>query len=162
MMTNSLPEAFAIALISFVAGVVVGQFVRFRREPADGKSVLVPEIDRRPFRGKWFRLMVVALFLASTGLLVQFTVQQRECNDEFRRTIAERADISVDDNRARKAADRAVAELARGFLSIPEDAPDRQARARVLLERFDTTVTVQEQRQNDNEALRAANPYPRC
>lgn len=162
MLTNSIPEALATGLLSFVAGVIVGQFVRFRREPGEGRHLLVPELDTRPFRGKWFRLAIVALFLASTGLLVQFTVTQRACNDEFQRTIAERAAATADSESARKENDQAVATLVRGFLSVPADAPDRRERVIALLGDFDRTVTDNAARQRDNELTRAANPYPRC
>lgn len=160
-MTNSLPEALAIAAVSFIAGVIVGQFVRFRRVRTDGHTVLRPELDRRPLAGPWFRLALVGLFLAATGILVQFTVDQRHCNAEFQRTITIRADVGADDNRARKENDQAVAALVRGFLAI-EPGPDAWERSWQLLEEFDRTSTENNARQEDNERRRNENPYPRC
>ncbi|WP_280378543.1 hypothetical protein [Nocardia wallacei] len=96
-MTNSLPEVLVVAVISFIAGVVVGQFIRFRRVHARGRAVLVPQLDPKPFDGRVFRLVVVALFLASTALIVQFTYHQRGCNAEFQSTSLELRRIGAED-----------------------------------------------------------------
>ncbi|PPJ31852.1 hypothetical protein C5E45_32700 [Nocardia nova] len=148
MVTNSLPEALIISAVSFIAGVVVGQFVRFRREPSGGRNVLVPELDRRPFSGRWFRLIVVGLFLISTGLIVQFTVDQRACNAEYQRTITLRADAAA-------ASDKALYDIVNGLLTIPQGSPDGRERVQELLRQYQTTY-------NEKLNSRASNPYPRC
>lgn len=149
MVTNSLPEALVMAVVSFIAGVVVGQFVRFRREePAAGRAVLVPELDRRPFSGKWFRLTLVGLFLAATGLLVQFTVEQRDCNSEYQRTITLRADSAA-------ASDKALYDIVNGLLTIPQGSPDGRERVQDLLRQYQKTY-------DEKLSTRSTNPYPRC
>lgn len=174
--------AVLIGLLIGSSITAAGMYVMgFRRVHRGGKAVAVPELDRRPLRERLrslrrrfaeselrprtFNAILVLMVLAVVAGLVQitaFTAAQRACNREFQRTIAERADIAADDNRARKEADQAVADLVRGFLAIPAGAPDGRDRARVLLEQFDTAVTAGTQRQQDNESRRAANPYPRC
>ncbi|WP_280371189.1 hypothetical protein [Nocardia wallacei] len=83
--------------MSFVAGVFVGQFVKFRKISARGRNLLVPEIEKRPFDGRVFRMVIVVLFLASTALIVQFTYHQRQCNEEFQRTTIELRRIAAED-----------------------------------------------------------------
>lgn len=147
MMTNSLPEALVIAVVSFIAGVIVGQFVRFRRVTYRGRHVLKPQLDPRPFNGRVFRLVVVVLFLTATALLVQFTAEQRHCNAEFRRTITERADSAA-------VSDKALNDLVTGLLTVAQGSPDRE-RVYGLLRTYQHTY-------EEKLDARVANPYPRC
>lgn len=146
-MTNSLPEVLVIAVVSFVAGLVVGQFVRFRRVTYRGRQVLKPQLDPRPISGRVFRLVVVVLFLSAVGLLVQFTAEQRHCNQEFRRTITERADSAA-------TSDRALNDLVTGLLNVAQGSPDRE-RVQGLLRGYQQTY-------QEKLDARVANPYPRC
>lgn len=148
MMTNSLPEALVIAVVSFIAGVIVGQFVRFRRVTYRGRHVLKPQLDPRPLNGRVFRLVVVVLFLAATALLVQFTAEQRHCNTEFRRTITERADATT-------SSDKALNDLVTGLLTIPQGSPDGREQVEARLREYQRTYA-------DKLNSRVANPYPRC
>ncbi|MBF6301157.1 hypothetical protein IU459_26965 [Nocardia amamiensis] len=158
---TSLPEALGLAAASFITGVLVGQFVRFRRVDAGDRHLLKPELDRRPFSGPWFKAGIAVLFLAAVGLMVHANSSQRLCNVEFRRTITERADIAADDNAARKAQDQAVADLIAGVLSI-EPGPDSRERSRAALTHYLDRFRANNARQADNERKRAENPYPRC
>ncbi|MGY2036630.1 hypothetical protein ACW9HF_15215 [Nocardia gipuzkoensis] len=158
---TSLPEALGLALASFITGLLVGQFVRFRRVDTGDRRLLKPELDKRPFAGPWFKVAVVVMFLAAVGLTVHTTSTQRLCNEEFRRTITERADIAADDNLTRKAQDQAVADLIAYFLSI-EPSPDSRAQGREALSRYLEQFRANDLRQLENEKRRAANPYPRC
>ncbi|WP_280393371.1 hypothetical protein [Nocardia wallacei] len=175
--------------LAVLSGLLIGSAVTavgmyllgFRRVHRDGKTLAVPEIDRRPMRQRLHefreraasfeitpRVMsgIVALMAAAVlaGLVqnTAFTYSQRRCNAEFQRTISERADIGADDNRARKENDEAVAALVRGFLALSPESPDRREHSRELLERFDRTMIDNAARQAENERKRAANPYPRC
>lgn len=146
-MTNSLPEVLVIAVISFIAGVVCGQFIRFRRVTYRGRPVLKPQLDPRPISGRVFRFVIVVLFLAATGLLVQFTAEQRHCNQEFRRTITERADSAA-------TSDKALNDLVSGLLAVAQGSPDRE-RVQGLLRGYQRTY-------QEKIDARVANPYPRC
>ncbi|MFE7747318.1 hypothetical protein [Nocardia sp. NPDC057455] len=173
--STSLPEVLAVATASFLAGWIVGRFVRFRRVPGG----LRPEIVRNPFRewlqGRGFRLLLIVLFVVSTGLIVQFTITQRGCNSEFRRTIIERADIAADDNRARRSADAArrendvaVGDLVEALLEIPQGPEGRDQPRRLMTDfrtRYAANIARQDAdqaRQESNESRRSANPYPNC
>lgn len=158
---TSLPEALGLALSSFITGVLVGQFVRFRRVDTGGRSLLKPELDKRPFAGPWFKVAVVVMFLAAVGLTVHATATQRLCNQEFQRTITERAAVAADDNAARKAQDQAVADLIANVLSI-EPGPNSREQSRAALGHYLEQFRANDLRQQENEKRRAANPYPRC
>ena len=166
-MASSFPEVLIAALTGFVLGVVVGQLISFRRVhgPGDDERLKV-ELERHPFggplSGRVFRIVLVGLFILATAFVVQFSVTQRGCNAEFRRTIAERAEVIVDNDLVRKENDQAVYDLVTGFLAIPPGSPDARDRSRALLESFAETTSSNNARQDENARLRAANPYPRC
>lgn len=160
-MTTSLPEALGMAVASFIAGLLVGQFVRFRRIDDGDRRLLKPALDKRPFSGPWFKVAVVVMFLAAVGLTVHTTTSQRLCNAEFQRTITDRADIATDDNAARKEQDQAVADLIQTFLSI-EPGPDAREESRAALAKYLEQFRANDARQTENARLRAASPYPRC
>lgn len=166
-MASSFPEVLIAALTGFVLGVVVGQLISFRRVhgPGDDERLKV-ELERHPFggplSGRVFRIVLVGLFILATAFVVQFSVTQRGCNAEFRRTIAERAEVTVDNDLARKENDQAVYELVTGFLAIPPGSPTARELELELLESFTKTTSSNNARQEEDERLRAANPYPRC
>ena len=173
--------ALLIGLLIGSAITVVGMYLLgFRRVYRGGRTLLVPEIDRRPFLLRWngfrerfasfelgpraFTILVGLMALVVVGGLVQNTVfvaEQRRCNREFQRTIAERADIATDDNAARKQQDQAVADLITAFLLI-EPGPDSREQSRAALARYLETFRANDTRQQENARLRAENPYPRC
>ncbi|MGI5222160.1 hypothetical protein ACQEVO_30310 [Nocardia sp. CA-290969] len=175
--------------LAVLVGLLIGSAITaagmyllgFRRVHRGGKTLAVPALDRRPLAVRWrefrrriatselrpltFRAILALMAVAVIAGLWQntaFVAEQRRCNDEFQRTIAERAAATADDAVARKENDAAVADLVRGFLAIPIEAPDRREQARILLTRFDDTVTDNQRRQAENERTRAENPYPRC
>ncbi|MFJ1461871.1 hypothetical protein [Nocardia sp. N2S4-5] len=172
-MTNSLPEVLVVAVISFIAGVVVGQFVRFRRVNARGRAVLVPQLDPKPFNGRAFRLIVVALFLASTALIVQFTYHQRGCNAEFqstsvqlRRIAAEDRALEARDDELRNQRDDAMTALVETLVTPP--APGERVDARGALNHYRTvTAAIDVQRDQlvaqraDLERQRREQPTPK-
>jgi hypothetical protein len=158
---TSLPEALGLAAASFITGVLVGQFVRFRRIDDGERRLLKPELDRRPFSGPWFKLGLTVLFLAAVGIMVHATATQRLCNNEFQRTIIYRADTGADDARARKENEKALSVLMTGFLTI-QPGPDARDETRAMLERYNRTIAENTARQEANEKRRADNPYPRC
>lgn len=158
---TSLPEALALAAASFITGLLVGQFVRFRRIDDGDRTLLKPELDKRPFSGPWFKVVVIVLFLAAVGLTVHGTSTQRMCNEEFRRTITLRADIAQDDNQARKLQDQAVAEMVKAVVGTEPSAEGR-AQARAALQLYLEKYESLNDRQAQNELKRAANPYPDC
>ena len=185
MVMEMIGNYWLAVLIGLLIGssiTAAGMYVLgFRRVHRDGRTLAVPKIDRRPPSVRWrqfrarvaaielgpraFKALVGLMAIAVAGGIVQislFTAQQRACNREFQRTIAERAAATADDAIARKENDQAVAALVRGFLAIPADAPDRRERAVALLGQFDTTMTANEVRQGENERTRAENPYPEC
>lgn len=169
-MSNSFPEVLIVALLGFALGVIVGQFFAFRRVHRGNMDTLKMEIDRHPLVGplsdKVFKLVLVVLFLAAVGLMANFTYTQRQCNSEFKRVIAERAAIGTDDNRLRTDNDNAGLAALQGQLTIdPSLSVDARAeRTRQNLQDYANRIQSNNQKQAENEAKRAANPYPdpRC
>ena len=169
-MSNSFPEVLIVALLSFDTGVIVGQFFAFRRVHRGNMDTLKMEIDRHPLVGplsdKVFKLVLVVLFLAAVGLMANFTYTQRQCNSELKRVIAEQAAIGTDDNRLRTDNDNAGLAALQGLLTIdPSLSVDARAeRTRKLLQDYANRIQSNNQKQAENEAKRAANPYPdpRC
>ena len=169
-MNYNFPEVLILALLSFALGVIVGQFFAFRRIHKGNAERLKMEIDRHPLvgplSGQIFRLVLVVLFVCATGFLVNFTYTQRQCNSEFKRVIAERAAIGSDDNRLRTDNDNAGLDALQGLLTIdPSLSVDARAeRTRKLLQDYANRIQSNNQKQAENEARRAANPYPdpRC
>ena len=169
-MSYNFPEVLILALLSFALGVVVGQFFAFRRIHKGNAERLKMEIERHPLIGpmseRVFKLVLVVLFIAATGLMLNFTVTQRQCNAEFKRVISEHTAISVDNNRLRTDNDNAGLDALQGLLTIdPALSVDaRVERTRKLLQDYANRIQSNNQKQAENEARRAANPYPdpRC
>lgn len=141
---TSLPEILLTALVSFGVGFILGQLVDFQRV---GKKKIVPEVNW-DHHGLLLKLVLVVLFVVSTSFLVNFTIQQRECNTEFQRTISERADSAV-------ASDKALYDIVNGLLLINPADPTRREQTRHLLEEYQRTY-------QEKLDARNANPYPRC
>lgn len=162
-MTNNLPEVLIASLISFAAGWLSCQFIRFRRVPSEEGEKLKAELDPHPniFGPKLVRALLVGLFLLSTTLIVGTTYQQRQCNAEFRQAIIDRSGATADDAKARKENDEAVAVLVTGFLDIAP-GPNARVQSRALLEQYTETIRDNTQRQLANERKRAESPYPNC
>ena len=157
-MPNSLPEALLLAAVSFLAGVAAGQLVEFRRDKAT-KKVHV-KVDPHPL-SKYFNLFIITLILVGVGFLVNFTVDQRQCNGEFQRTIRERADVSVLDTAARVSNDEAVRNMVVSFLAIAP-GPNAREEERRVLEAFDASYRENVAKQQEAAKARADNPYPHC
>lgn len=161
-MNSSVPEALVVALISFISGFATGQLVRFRRTSDHGRKILHPELSCKLGNVPWLKVVLIVLFLVSTTFLVQFTYTQRGCNEEFRRTITERASASVRENAARQEADQALYDWINGLLTTPQSDPRAseirrqltvdylEARGRALLE-YKASIKT-----------RTENPYPQC
>lgn len=157
-MNSSLAESLVIAIVSFILGVIVGQFVEFKRiRDGRGHAKLEPHVAKGWFRSNWIMVCLIVLFVISTLQLAYYTYHQRECNTEFKRVLTERAAISADDNNIRKDNDDAVADLVTGFLSLPPNSRDA---ARALLQEYSRRVTANDAKQRANEQQRAKNPYP--
>jgi hypothetical protein len=157
-MPNSLPEALLLAAVSFLAGFAAGQPVEFRRDKAT-KKVHV-KVDPHPL-SKYFNLFIITLILVGVGFLVNFTVDQRQCNGEFQRTIRERADVSVTESAARVDNDEAVRNMVVAFLAITP-GPDASERSRQVLQTFDANYMANVKAQQAAAQKRADNPYPHC
>jgi hypothetical protein len=165
MLSNVIVPVLTAA-VGFLSGYVSASYVSFRRVRAGKHDALKPEFDPHPFGGRWrgglFRVALTAMFVVATTFTVAFSVQQRGCNEEFQRTIVERAAVTTDNDRARKENDQAVAALVTGFLAITPGSADARARSRELLEQFTQTMADNNSQQEGNERRRAENPYPRC
>lgn len=166
-MNSSLAESLVIAIVSFILGVIVGQFVEFKRiRDGRGHAKLEPHVAKGWFRSNWIMVCLIVLFVISTLQLAYYTYHQRECNAEFKRVLIERAAISAEDNEIRNDNDRATQDLVLGFLTMQAapGTPEARAKARDLLETYTRRVNANNDKQAANEALRKQNPYPspRC
>lgn len=90
-------SAFVGAVAGFVLGLLVGQFVRFRRVEIEGRSLLKPELDTRPFRSRVLNLALVVMFVVSLGMTVWSTYTQRECNGRYQGSLKNNAGIGAQD-----------------------------------------------------------------
>lgn len=166
-MNSSLAESLVIAIVSFILGVIVGQFVEFKRiRDGRGHAKLEPHVAKGWFRSNWIMVCLIVLFVISTLQLAYYTYHQRECNTEFKRVLIERARIATEDNQIRESNDRAVQDLVLGFLTLnaPPGSDAARAKSRDLLQTYARTVNANNDKQAALESARQANPYPspRC
>ncbi|WP_037141799.1 hypothetical protein [Rhodococcoides fascians] len=167
--------AFVGAVAGFVLGLLVGQFVRFRRVDREGRSVLKPELDTRPFRSRILNMALVVMFIVSLGMTVWSTYTQRECNGRYQGSLKNNAAIGaqdraleVRDDELRDEREDALDALIRELLGFGEPSTDGVHNA---LEKYRDTVAGNDaERAKLNaerrslEEQRRANPYPeaRC
>jgi hypothetical protein len=170
------------AVIGAVAMFLAMYSVGFRRVHRGPRTLLVPEWDRRALgerwqsarsrygdlhlRKKWFHALIAFMTLVivlSGWQLFTFTSSQRACNDRLWSTIAERAAISEDTERARKENDEAVHTLFTSWLQLAAvPADERRDRSIVALREFESTYAANISTQRENARKRAENSYPKC
>lgn len=168
-------SAIVGAVAGFILGLLVGQFIRFRRVDREGRSVLKPELDTRPFRSRILNMALVLMFMLSLGMTVWSTYTQRECNGRYQGSLKNNAGIG--------AQDRALEVRDDGLRDEREDALDAligellgpgdtsQQRVHEALENYRDTVSGNDAERaklnterHELEQQRRANPYPeaRC
>ncbi len=155
-----------VGAISYAAGTIV----QYRQYRLRGMSLLVPFV---PKSSRNFTIVVITLSLLTTFSVVTGQIAQQhqaECNADFQRALRENArinsedrDLEKRDDALREQRDAALTDLVRGLLT----APPGNGRVRDLLERYDTTVAVNDRERADLIAARGAleqqrrdNPYP--
>ncbi|MFD3431169.1 hypothetical protein [Nocardia fluminea] len=148
MVMDMVSDYWIALLIGLLIGSAVtgaGMYVLgFRRVHRGGRTLLVPEIDRRPLAVRWrgfrsrfaaldprrpkaFVVLLILMTLAVVGGLVQttlFTYRQRDCNADFqstslelRRIAAEDRDLEKLDDELRNERENATTVLYRAFLT---------------------------------------------
>lgn len=157
-----------IAAISYAAGTIV----QYRQYRVRGMSLLVPFV---PKSSRNFTIVVVTLSLLTTFSVITAQIQQQhqaECNADFQRALRENArinsedrDLEKRDDALREQRDAALTDLVEGLLTVPPGAGGGQVRD--LLERYETTIVVNDRERGDLIAARGAleqqrrdNPYP--
>ncbi|MGB7237154.1 MAG: hypothetical protein WBD41_14365 [Rhodococcus sp. (in: high G+C Gram-positive bacteria)] len=167
---------FVGAVAGFVLGLLVGQFIRFRRVDRDGHRVLKPELDTRPLRSRILNLALVVMFVVSLGMTLWANYTQRECNGQFQGSLKNNAGIGaqdraleVRDDALRDKRDDALGRLIEALLA-PTTAYTAE-RVLDVLEVYRDTVrdndaerTQLNAERRELEQQRRANPYPeaRC
>ena len=181
MVMQMIGNYWLAVLIGLAIGSAVtasGMYVLgFRRVHRGGRTLLVPEIDRRPLavrlqgirarlsaldprRPRAFVALVILMTLAVVGGLVQntvFTYRQRDCNADFqstslelRRIAAEDRDLEKLDDELRNERDDATTVLYRAFLT-----PGDRSTAIAALDHFLTTAHAIDIRRDQLTAERA-------
>ncbi len=156
-----------VGAASYAAGTVV----QYRQYRLRGVSLLVPFV---PKSSRNFTIVVITLSLLTTFSVITAQIQQQhqaECNADFQRALRENArinsedrDLEKRDDALREQRDAALTDLVRGLLTAE---PGGNGRVRDLLERYETTVAVNDRERGDLIAARGAleqqrrdNPYP--
>lgn len=164
-------SAFVGAVAGFVLGLLVGQFVRFRRVEVEGRSLLKPELDTRPFRSRVLNLALVVMFVVSLGMTVWSTYTQRECNGRYQGSLKNNAAIGgqdraleVRDDGLRDAREDAMDTLIETLLGT---GPTTQQEVHDALTAYRDTVAGNDaeraalnDERRDLEQQRRDNPYP--
>ncbi|OZC80543.1 hypothetical protein CH274_15345 [Rhodococcus sp. 06-418-5] len=168
-------SAFVGSVAGFVLGLLVGQFIRFRRVEIEGRALLKPELDTRPFRSRVLNLALVIMFVVSLGMTVWSTYTQRECNGRYQGSLKNNAAIGtqdraleVRDDDLRDARDNAedylFEELFGGGDVSREQEREALQRYRNAVAGNDAERAVLNAERHDLEQQRRDNPYPeaRC
>ncbi|MBF6254388.1 hypothetical protein IU414_06680 [Nocardia farcinica] len=165
-MVSSYWLAVLIGLLIGSSITASGMYVLgFRRVRKGDRTLLVPEIDRRPLRVRWrefrariasselrpraFLIIVTLMVLTVVGGLVQntlFNLHQRECNEEFQSTSLELRQIATRDRELenrddllRNLRDDLLSDLVKA-LAEPPPPFDDGAEGRRLLQEYNTAV----------------------
>ncbi|MFI6368720.1 hypothetical protein ACIBG0_39065 [Nocardia sp. NPDC050630] len=151
----------------------------FRRVRRNGRTLLVPTLDRRPFRLRWrefreritslemrprtFNIIVILMALAAAGGLVQntmFTYHQRDCNADFqsssvelRRIGNEDRALEAQDDELRNERDDAMTALVETLLTPP--APGQRVDAVGALNHYRATTHAIDVKRDQLNARRA-------
>lgn len=166
---------FAASIAGLVLGVILGQFIRFRRVDTSGRKVLKPEIDTRPFHSRILNVALVTMFLITTGTTVWFTWTQRECNAQFQGSLKNNSAINAQD-RALEVRDDAlrddredamdilIGELLGPGVQSSQQVHDLLEGYRLRVAGNDADRSILNTERRDLERQRQANPYPeaRC
>lgn len=153
------------------ASYAAGTIVQYRQYRVRGMSLLVPFV---PKSSRNFTIVVVTLSLLTTFSVVTSQIAQQhqaECNADFQRALRENArinsedrDLEKRDDALREQRDAALTDLVEGLLTV---RPGGGEQVRDLLERYETTVAVNDSERAQLIAARGAleqqrrdNPYP--
>lgn len=159
-MSSSILGILTTALVSFALGFVAGQFVDFRKI---GPHEVKPEMHRPRPDGRGFRIALIALFIASCTFLVDFTLEQRRCNDQLIDTIQARSQLNRYTEEARRENDQAMVTLMDGiafYIASPSGA--NAERYQALLEEFGEEVEANNRAQREASLQLTDLPYERC
>ncbi|MBF6363222.1 hypothetical protein IU447_24200 [Nocardia farcinica] len=165
-MVSSYWLAVLIGLLIGSSITASGMYVLgFRRVRKGDRTLLVPEIDRRPLRVRWrelrariasselrpraFVIIVTLMGLTVVGGLVQntlFNLHQRACNEEFQSTSLELREIATRDRELetrddalRNRRDDLLSELVKA-LAEPPPPFDDGGESRRLLQEYNAAV----------------------
>lgn len=161
-MSSSILGILTTALVSFALGFVAGQFVDFRKI---GPHEVKPEVHRPRPDGRGFRIALIALFIASCTFLVDFTLEQRRCNDRLIDTIQARSQLNGYTEEARRDNDQAMVTLVDAiafYISSGQPSGANAERYQALLEEFSEEVEVNNRAQREASRQLTDLPYERC
>lgn len=152
---SSLLFSFAGLIIGFMGG----QSILWKRRG----SLIVPTYHPRPRHRGDFIVGILIVILA-IGSLTRGVVSQQiqtDCNNEFRRVLSERAELTNRQSREAVQLQRQLIEIGRKYDA--EALRDPETRARYIAERDQARQTFVDHLA-DIDRERAANPYPtpRC
>lgn len=152
---SSLLFSFAGLIIGFMGG----QSILWKRRG----SLIVPTYHPRPRQRGDFIVGILIVILA-IGSLTQGVVAQQiqtDCNNEFRRVLSERSELTNRQSREAVQLQRQLIEIGRKYDA--EALRDPETRARYTTERDQARQTFVDHLA-DIDRERAANPYPtpRC
>lgn len=161
-----MPDVFDSNVISLVlAGIVgwaAGTIQSWHKARVLGVPVLVPFITRT---SRNFTIVVLTLSLLTVGTVVQSSIDQAaqdRCNQEFKRVLSERSEITTEDSALnaedKNALDRALSKIVEE-LTTPPDLDTRAEMADAVDRYLDGRQRTNEI-QKQNAIKRAENPYP--
>lgn len=146
---SSIVSSLLFSIAGLIVGFVGGQIIAWKRYG----SLIVPTYHpRQGQRRADFVIGILVVILALATMIQGVVSQQRQgdCNDEFRRVIAERGTLTQRQNAANVELQERLVELSP---SVPENVEKRQeARQRY----------VDEIREIDAQKSRNPYPDPRC
>lgn len=145
---SGLYSSLLFSFAGLVIGFIGGQLIVWRRHG----SLIVPTIHVREVRSKSDLLVGVLVVILAIGTLAQGVISQQrqtECNNEFRRVLSERSDLTQQQSRESAQLQRQLIQIGSGEQADPE----RDQARRDYVAHMDAI-----------DAARSKNPYPnpRC
>ena len=156
---SNIYSSLLFSFAGLIVGFMGGQSILWRRRG----SLIVPMYHPRP-RQRGDFIVGVLIVLLAIGSLTQGVVSQQiqtDCNNEFRRVLSERAELTNRQSREAVELQRKLVDIGRKYDA--ESLRDPETRARYTAERDQARQQFVDHL-SDIDRERAANPYPtpRC